>query len=86
MAKMDSERAGIWTTVHFVWNGLILAGEPVTDDRIVKGFYEFHEAKKTIEEWRVRACIQWLRDEKFVPSGIRFESGNQGSEQTDLFG
>lgn len=85
MAKMNSEQAGIWTTVHSVWNDLILAGEPVTDDRIVKSFYEFHEAKTAIEQKRVRACIQWLRDNQFVPTGILFESSDQGSEQTDLF-
>jgi len=71
MAKMDSEQTGIWTTVHFVWNDLILAKKPVTDDAIVRGFYEFHVAKKSIEERRVRVCIKWLRDKGLVPKGIR---------------
>jgi hypothetical protein len=74
MAKMNSEKAGIWTTVHSVWNDLIIAGASITDDQIVKRFYEFHEAKASIEEKRVRACIQWLRDNHFVPRGIRLQA------------
>lgn len=50
MAKMNSEKAGIWTTVHSVWNDLVIVGETVTDDLIVKRFYEFHEAKAAVEE------------------------------------
>jgi hypothetical protein len=71
IGRMDSAQTGIWTTVHFVWNNLILTGKAIADDAIVKGFYEFHEAKRSIEEWRVRSCIKWLRDNKFVPTGIR---------------
>jgi len=74
MAKMNSEKAGIWTTVHSVWNDLVIVGETVTDDLIVKRFYEFHEAKAAVEEKRVRACIQWLRDNNFVPRGTRLQT------------
>lgn len=81
MGKMNSEQAGIWTTVHSVWNDLILAGGPIADDRIVKSFYEFHPAKRTIDEKRVRACIQWLRDNRFVPRGVRFAEAQDQNER-----
>lgn len=86
MAKMNSEQAGIWTTVHAVWNNLILAGKPPEDDRIVESFYQFHPAKTAIEEKRVRACIQWLRNNRLSPKGIDFSPKDENSKQPDLFG
>lgn len=86
MAKMNSTQAGIWTTVHKVWNDLIIALKPVNDDAIVKGFYEFHEAKADIEEKSVRSCIKWMRDNNFVPRGIHFDPYEPESQQADLFG
>ena len=85
MGKMNSEQAGVWTTVHSVWNKLILAGEQVTDDGIVNAFYEFHVAKAAIEEHRVRVCIQWLRAHNLVPRGIRFGPRLAESPQGELF-
>lgn len=84
MGKMDSEQAGIWTTVHFVWNNLILSRKPISDEAIVKGFYRFHEAKKSIEEHRVRTCIKWMQDEGFVPQGITFIAPKLEDEEPEL--
>jgi len=50
----------------------------------VKGFYDFHKAKSNIEEWLVSGCIQWLRDEGIVPTGVHFRPSEPEADQVEL--
>lgn len=84
-AKMNTERAELWMTVHAAWNKLLLTGEAVTEERIVQAVHAWNPSKLRFSEERIRHCIQWLRDENFVPRGIPFEPREPSSGQGELF-
>lgn len=88
LAKMDTERAELWATVHAVWNELLVAKQPVTDEGIVQGVYAWHPAKSRFTKERIQTCIDWARKEGFVPIGRSFETREKAPVETelDLFG
>jgi methylase of polypeptide subunit release factors len=84
LAKMDTERAEIWATVHAVWNEMLLAKQPVSDETIIQGVYAWHPAKARFVADRISACIGWMRKEGFIPRGIEFETRVQKPVETEL--
>jgi hypothetical protein len=84
LEKMDTEQAEIWATVHAVWNDLLVAKQPVTDDAIVQGVYAWHPSKARFPADRILTCICWMRREGFVPRGVRFETREQKGSETEL--
>jgi methylase of polypeptide subunit release factors len=92
LAKMDTEQAEIWATIHAVWNDLLLANQPVTDDGIIQGVYAWHPSKARFAADRILTCIGWMRKEGYVPRGVLFEtrepkaSGPELELGLDLFG
>lgn len=80
LAKMDTERAELWATTHAAWNDLILAKEPIDDARIVQEVYSWHRSKARFMEDRILACIKWMRDEGYVPRGLKFDTREQVSQ------
>lgn len=84
LAKMDTERAELWATVHAVWNEMLLAKQSVTDEGIIQGVYAWHPAKARFAAERIQACIDWIRKEGFVPIGRSFETREKAPVETEL--
>ena len=84
LAKMDTERAELWATVHAAWNDLLLAEQPITDEAIVQGVYAWHPSKARFTADRISTCIGWMRKEGFVPQGIHFETREPVQAPTEL--
>ena len=91
IAKMDTERAELWATVHAAWNDLICSGSGASDDHIVQEVYAWHSSKARFQRERIVSCIEWMRRENFTPQGYRFETRVKPSHEEldlglDLFG
>jgi len=74
LAKMDSEQAEIWATVHAVWNDLLVGKEAISDERIIQGVYGWHPSKARFTREQIQSCIGWMRKQGFVPRGVQFET------------
>jgi type I restriction enzyme S subunit len=70
-AKMDTERAELVATAFAVWNDHLIDGHDPSEDEIVAGVHGWHPEKVTkFPPDRIAKCIQWMKDNSFVPTGI----------------
>lgn len=91
VGKMDTEQAELWATVHAAWNDLILADRPTTEQHIVQEVYAWHPSKARFTEERIQKCVAWMKQNDFVPQGVRFQKVVQTPTKEmelglDLFG
>jgi type I restriction enzyme S subunit len=59
-------------TVYAAWNDLILKKEKVTDDKIVKLFFEWSVRKEGYTKQQILSTIKWLKDKGFEPNGFGY--------------
>lgn len=70
-AKMDTERAELVATTFAVWNDHLIDGHEPSEDEIVAGVHGWHPEKVAkFPSDRIARCIQWMKDNSFVPTGI----------------
>ena len=70
-AKMDTEQAELVATVFAVWNDHLIDGHEPSDDEVVVGVHGWHPEKVTkFAPDRIIKCLQWMRHNSFVPTGI----------------
>lgn len=70
-AKMDTERAELVATTFAVWNDHLIDGQEPSEDQIVAGVHGWHPEKVTkFPPDRIAKCIQWMKNNSFVPTGI----------------
>lgn len=70
-AKMDTERAELLATTFAVWNDLLIDQERATQAKIVQGVHGWHPSKaEKFPAARIRLCINWMKENDLVPSGI----------------
>ena len=92
IAKMNTERAELWATVHAAWNDLMLSAKAgINDERIVQEVYSWHPSKARFDRDRIVQCIAWMRREGIEPRGVVFETRAKTDQQElqlglDLFG
>ena len=84
VAKMDTEKAELWATVHAAWNDLLLAGTPASDPRIVQEVHACHPSKGRFTAERITKCIAWIREQDFVPRGIQFKTREEPVPQDEF--
>jgi type I restriction enzyme S subunit len=70
-ARFDTERAELLATTFAVWNDHLIDGHDPSEDEIVAGVHGWHPEKVTkFPPDRIAKCIQWMKDNSFVPTGI----------------
>jgi len=70
MTPMTTKQAEIFATVYAAWNNLLMDGEPVTDERIVRAAREdWHSDKLNIPRNKFFTAIEWIRTKNLCPEG-----------------
>jgi len=69
-AQMDTEQAELVATVFEAWNDFLIDGCTPTDDAIIREVHAWHPEKAKFTPDRIKACIKWLKDNSFAPTGI----------------
>ena len=63
-----TEQCEIVATLYAAWEDLLLAGEDVTENRLVEEVLtRWHPSKKRIEEERWRSAVDWMKGRDFAP-------------------
>ena len=71
MVPMDFRQAEIFATVYAAWNNLLIDGQEITDEAIVRAARdEWHPEKLKIPSDRFFDAIKWMRVNGFVPRGV----------------
>jgi len=71
MKKWDTERCEIFSTTYAAWNDLIIWHKEVTDEAILNEVLNrWHDSKRRISKERWLKAIEWMRKEKFIPTGF----------------
>ncbi len=69
--QFDTQRCEIVSTLYAAWNDLLLTGQEVTDEAILKEVLEhWHDSKRDIPEVRWRNALAWMREHRLVPVGF----------------
>ena len=70
MTPMTTKQAEIFATVYAAWNNLLMDGEPITDERIVRAAREdWHSDKLNIPRDKFFTAIEWIRTKGLCPEG-----------------
>jgi type I restriction enzyme S subunit len=70
MTPMTTKQAEIFATVYAAWNNLLMDGEPITDERIVRAAREdWHSDKLNIPRDKFFTAIEWIRTKGICPEG-----------------
>jgi type I restriction enzyme S subunit len=70
MTPMSTKQAEIFATVYAAWNNLLMDGEPVTDEHIVRAAREdWHSDKLNIPRDKFFSAIEWIRTKNLCPEG-----------------
>jgi len=70
MTPMTTKQAEIFATVYAAWNNLLMDGETITDDRIVRAAREdWHSDKLKIPRDKFFTAIEWIRTKGICPEG-----------------
>ena len=70
MTPMTTKQAEIFATVYAAWNNLLMDGEHVTDERIVRAAREdWHGDKLNIPRDKFFTAIEWIRTKGICPEG-----------------
>lgn len=69
--KMTTEQAEVFATVFAAWNDFLLDRMQPTDEQIIEQVREhWHESKERFTPQRLRTCIAWMRQNRFIPRGV----------------
>ncbi|MBA4240441.1 MAG: hypothetical protein C0448_06930 [Sphingobacteriaceae bacterium] len=60
----------VFATVYAIWNNLIINKEKVTDEKIVKLFFDWSTRKETYTKKQITDTIKWIKDKGFEPTGF----------------
>jgi restriction endonuclease S subunit len=75
---LNSQDAEVLATVHAAWNNLILDGQPINDQAIIRAAREdWHASKKQISELKFGEAIRSIRNHGIVPDGTAKRVGGQ---------
>jgi hypothetical protein len=70
MTPMSTRQAEIFATVYAAWNNLLMDGELITDERIVRAAREdWHSDKLNIPRDKFFTAIEWIRVKNLCPEG-----------------
>lgn len=70
MTPMSTKQAEIFATVFAAWNNLLMDGEPINDERIVRAAREeWHSDKLSIPRDKFFMAIEWIRAKGLCPEG-----------------
>lgn len=70
MTPMSTRQAEIFATVYAAWNNLLMDGEPITDESIVRAAREdWHSDKLNIPRDKFFTAIEWIRTKNLCPEG-----------------
>ena len=67
--RMDRARAEIVSTLYAVWNNRIIKRQKITDDLLLKDFYDWSEQKSDFNSDLVRKGLEYMRKENIIPIG-----------------
>ena len=71
LRPMKTQQAEIVATLYAAWNDLILAGDTVTDEAILREVLtRWHEQKTKISQERWLSALEWMRKKALVPTGF----------------
>jgi type I restriction enzyme S subunit len=69
--RFDTERAELLATTFAVWNDHLIDGHEPSEKEIVEGVHGWHPDKAAkFDAARIGRCIQWIRENDMVPTGI----------------
>ena len=63
------QRPEIVSTLYAVWNNRIIRNQEITDELLIKDFYEWDKQKAKYERERLAKALDWMRNEGIVPDG-----------------
>jgi restriction endonuclease S subunit len=70
MTPMSTRQAEIFATVYAAWNNLLMDGEFISDERIVRAAREdWHSDKLNIPRDKFFTAIEWIRTKSLCPEG-----------------
>lgn len=67
--KSNYEQPEIVSTLYAVWNNRIIQKQPITDEILIKDFYNWDKEKKKYKWERLVKALTWMRDVELVPDG-----------------
>jgi type I restriction enzyme S subunit len=84
LAQRNTEESEIIATLFAAWNDLLLDGQSVSDEAIIREFGEEWKAlKATFKPGRLKFGLDWMRASGFVP---KVAAAYEAAESADLRG
>jgi len=72
LKKATEAHCEVIATTYAVWNNMIIKNEGITDDKIIKYFFEWSTRKEKYSEKQVLNTIAWIKDKGFEPTGFGY--------------
>ena len=69
--RMNTDEAELFSTVYAAWNDLLLDGRPQNEEAIIAEVYGWHKSKARFSRPDILGRIAWMRDNNYVPKGLR---------------
>jgi len=65
--KEKTQTAEIVATLYFAWKELVTANTMISEDSLVKGFYQFHQEKKKFTKEQILMGYNYMKENKIYP-------------------
>lgn len=68
--KEKTQTAEIVATLYFAWKELITANTMISEDSLVKGFYQFHKEKRKFTEEQILLGYEYMQTNELYPESV----------------
>jgi restriction endonuclease S subunit len=70
LRKEKTQTAEIVATLYFAWKELITANTMLSEDSLVKGFYQFHKEKRKFTEEQILLGYEYMQTNELYPQSV----------------
>jgi type I restriction enzyme S subunit len=70
LRKEKTQTAEIVATLYFAWKELIAANTMISEDSLVKGFYQFHKEKRKFTREQVLLGYEYMQTNELYPQSV----------------